>query len=175
MYQSKRSEGSLSLATKTSAWFPITRVEPYLRIPFVDGGRDESGCDCWGLIRLVLFRERGVSVPTYGDISAEELVRVQSTIGADKNQSNWVQLDVGDEQPFDIAVMTGTMRTHEGAPLRMAMVHVGIVTRPRFLLHTEKGFGAQHVAFRGAGASQSIVRRVKEIYRHKDLVGGNAT
>lgn len=36
----------------------------FIGVPFVNGGRDFSGCDCWGMVRLV-FQEYGIEVPDY--------------------------------------------------------------------------------------------------------------
>ena len=37
----------------------------YVGIPYRLHGRDRAGCDCWGLIRLVLEKEFGVLVPSF--------------------------------------------------------------------------------------------------------------
>ena len=48
----------------------------YIGLPFQDGGRGPHAFDCWGLVRDVYARELAVALPSYGEISARDLVRV---------------------------------------------------------------------------------------------------
>ena len=38
-------------------------VDKYVGIPFISGGRNEKGCDCYGLVRLILEKEYNYKLP----------------------------------------------------------------------------------------------------------------
>ena len=47
-----------------------TWAKKYVGIPFVTSGRDMSGCDCYGLVRMILMNEYGFDLPMLlGDYS----------------------------------------------------------------------------------------------------------
>ena len=99
-------------------------AEKYVGIIFVDHGRTVQGTDCWGLVRLVLKEQCGVDVPSYGEISATELLMVTKTISQEANREPWHTVKI--PKAFDVALM-------RGRPL-----HVGIMISDKQILHIEK-------------------------------------
>jgi len=128
-------------------------AERYVGLPFKDFGRGFSGVDCWGLVRLVLKNECNVEVPSYGEISARDLVRVTSTIASESNCDPWRPVDHGELQPFDVALM-------RGKPL-----HVGIMASATQVLHVEERICAVLLPLTHA----SISRRIVGFRRHREL------
>jgi cell wall-associated NlpC family hydrolase len=86
---------------------------------------------CWELVRRVYQDHRGIDLPSYGEVSARDLVRVAREIG--KGQEAWEPVDV--PQAFDVALMRG----------RSAVWHVGVMTDAKNVLHTERATNAVRV------------------------------
>lgn len=98
----------------------------YVGIPFVDGGRDISGVDCWGLVRLIYAERLGVSLPSYGEISAAELIRIARAI--DAGQEQWAPVEA--PRAFDVVLLRLYDRAWTG--------HVGVAIDGTRMLHTER-------------------------------------
>lgn len=130
-------------------WF-----EKYIGLPFVDHGRDWCGVDCWGLVRLVLWVECRIQVPSYGDISAEDLTKVAKEIGGESGREPW--LPVIYVNPFDVAVM------HR----RRSPVHVGIMIDDKMILHIERATLAVQVPIK----HPSVMFRSISYFRHRELL-----
>lgn len=107
-------------------------ITGYVGIPFKDGGRDRSGCDCWGLVRLVLA-DHGIDVPSYGEISAENLLGIAREVKGALGAGPWRKVDMEPRRALDCVVMR-----HFSSPRRLA-VHIGIMASPDLMLHTEAG------------------------------------
>lgn len=126
----------------------------YINVPYLDGGRNRNGVDCWGLVRLVYASELNIDLPSYGEISAEDLIKVARNIDAGKDGETWVDVAAEETREFDVCVMrfAGTKRVG----------HVGIVT-PHGILHVEKGVDAAIVSQK----HHTIRERIACFRRHK--------
>jgi len=125
-------------------------VSEYIGIPFAGHGRDRNGCDCWGLVRLVLAEQFGISVPSY-DAAYSDCCSSEVGPHIDRVASEWQQVDPA--LPGDVVVMRIT-----GRPW-----HVGLVIAPGRMLHVERGLDACQERFDG----QHWRNRIVGIYRHR--------
>lgn len=86
---------------------------------------------CWELVRRVYQNHRGIELPSYGEVSARDLVRVARKIS--EGQEAWEA--VTEPQVFDVALMRG----------RSAVWHVGVMTDAGHVMHTERATGAVRI------------------------------
>ena len=130
----------------------------YVGIPFVDLGRDRAGCDCWGLVRLVLGEQAGVQLPSLATCYGSEAnaAGVGDTVKAERRSGAWDLIEPGDERPFDVVEMSGAARV-PGSGWVFGPLHVGVVVTSGWLLHAERGTAAVLARYR---EDQGIRRRV---------------
>ena len=100
---------------------------PFVGIPYRSKGRDRSGCDCWGLIKIVHGEAFGVTVPGYEEDYAcpDELREVARAIGREQDGPFWEKV----ENPVAGDVILFRRGTHGG--------HVGLFVTGEFMLHME--------------------------------------
>lgn len=140
-------------------------VNDYMRIPFITDGRDMRGCDCWGLVRLILKEQAGVEIPAYAGTSTDDHARVNRSMASDSAQPPWqCVVDPGQERKFDVVLMSRTIRTDRG--VSNVPMHVGLVTEPGWMIHTEKHANTAHVRLDGL----AVKRKVLSIHRHEQLI-----
>lgn len=133
----------------------------YLRIPFLDRGNDRSGCDCWGLLRLILAEQCGIALPDYaGTVEAGDWKTKVRELTGGAAGADWREIEKGRERAFDGVLMRGQFR-NEGR-LHSRPVHVGVVIDPGRLIHTEAGSGVTIADYRNHPAMRS---RVVGFYR----------
>ena len=121
------------MARRASHAGPAPRPVPlaqYIGVPFVDGGRILAGCDCWGLVRLVLREQCLIELPDYGEISARDLARVTATMRREADAEPWCPVEREQVRQFDVVLM-------RGRPL-----HVGVMLSAARVLHVEAKTGS---------------------------------
>ncbi|HWO99207.1 MAG TPA: NlpC/P60 family protein [Methylococcus sp.] len=99
----------------------------YIGIPFRDGGRDRSACDCWGLVRLIYRDELGIDLPDgtgYAHVrDGEGISRICDSLLLD-----WYPI-VGKPRPFDVPLFR----------LAKGCAHVGVMIDGVRMVHAAQG------------------------------------
>jgi cell wall-associated NlpC family hydrolase len=101
-------------------------VKKYIGIPFVSNGRTAEGCDCYGLVRLVLNNEYGVVLPELSD-DYTDAVNIEETKRLFEEKRPVLASEKIDN-PAEKAVV---IITEHGAP-----AHIGIFAGGGYILHT---------------------------------------
>ncbi len=103
----------------------------YIGIPFKSGGRDRSGVDCYGLVRLVYLEQAGAQLPSLDDLYKDALKAAETEPLFVAN----VPLLLGErhENPkfLDVAVIL-----ERGHP-----THLGVYVGGGFILHATRRLG----------------------------------
>jgi hypothetical protein len=142
-------------------------VERYIGIPFVDLGRDRDGCDCWGLVRLVIAEQAGVELPSLatGYVSEANAGGVQEQVEAQRVSGMWRRMEAGLERRFDVVELS--LPVHTDAGWVYGPLHVGVVVLPGWLLHIHRATDSLLARY---NEDQAIRRRVLGFWRHHRLV-----
>lgn len=104
----------------------------YIGIPFVDGGRDLSGLDCWGLVKIIHKELFDHDLPEF-DVSAFD---TQSVIYAMQDRTGWNEVD---EESYEVGDVVA-MGIHPKYP--NFVNHVGVYVGKRGVIHTIKKHGS---------------------------------
>lgn len=144
---------------------PPSWAEAYIGIPFSDLGRSQNGCDCWGLVRLVLAQRCGLELPSLATSYESEAKSdaVARSIDSARISGEWRFIVAGHEREFDVAEMITPMRL--GTAWCFSPLHVGIVVSQGWLLHTERETGSLLCRYK----EQGINKRIAGFWRHRDL------
>jgi len=110
-------------------------MDDYSHIPFVDGGRDEHGVDCWGLVCLVSRDEFGVELPDYpGAGLSRGRISAKTLLGDVRQRRDEDFHPVEKPQPGDVVLLQPS-----GRPILVGIV---VSVRPRLkMMHAERGIG----------------------------------
>lgn len=100
-------------------------VDAYVGLPWQPRGRDRSGVDCWGLVRLVYAERLGIVLPSYDTVGPAEPLAVARTVRRESAGMEWQEIAVPAARTFDFAVMRAG--------------HIGLVAPRRMILHIPEG------------------------------------
>lgn len=148
---------------------PPLWVGGYVGIPFADLGRDRQGCDCWGLVRLVIAEQRGVVLPSlatrYG--SEGNAAAVAAAVETERHSGAWQRIERGFERPFDVVEMSGAAwvpGAGAGSGWVFGPLHVGVAAAG-WLLHVERATAAVLARYR---EDPAVRRRVLGFWRYQE-------
>ncbi|WP_027517888.1 NlpC/P60 family protein [Bradyrhizobium sp. WSM1417] len=121
--------------------------EPYVGIPYLERGRSISGCDCYGLVRLVLAELRGAELPSFVEayVSATDRAALARLIAGEI--APWQPVAFGEERPFDGVLMRAGR----------LLSHIGLVVEPGRLLHVSEGEESRIERYRAPPLSHRVV------------------
>jgi sulfur carrier protein ThiS len=131
----------------------------YVGIPFVSGGRDYTGIDCWGLVRLVYKEQFNIELPSFTDEYFDnDTQRMQELISQYKE--GWEQVDAPSEGTVVLFRVLG------------AETHLGVAISSTHFLHAMEDQSSAVEAFSGTNWKNRIVGYFK--YKEKGAVVLNA-
>ncbi len=132
----------------------------FLLIPFRAGGRDEKGCDCWGLFRLVFEHLTGIALPSYAAVPTGVAHAEAETIRAALASDDWRPV----EAPEALAGVLMDARQEIGGKWVRLPNHVGLMLDANRIIHTTPEGGASVVPL-----THPSFRRIKirGFFRHK--------
>lgn len=125
----------------------------YIGIPFQYRGREHSGCDCYGLVELVLSEVFDVAVRDFDYASDVDETTVADLFEEGLREAEWQR--VIEPRPGDVVLLR-----IEGHP-----VHCGIVVGDGRMLHTMEGVNSHIERIDG----ERWFDRVYGYYRHDHM------
>lgn len=128
-------------------------VNKYIKIPFVEHGRAEEGCDCWGLVKIIYEKELGIKLPSLLDYKdTKDRFSISALVEAEKN-IQWDQINEGQEKEFDVLIFR----------ILNVPTHVGLVYKKDTMIHCEKGKGTYLTEY---NKEHHWKKRLYGIFRH---------
>lgn len=122
----------------------------YVGLPYSKGGRDRTGIDCWGLVRLVHAEQFGNALPSFADAYdlATERDRLADLIAQQKEA--WQPVD--STEVGDVIVLR----------IEGAESHLGVIVAPGMMLHAMAGSGSVIEPY----ASAKWLHRISGYFRY---------
>jgi cell wall-associated NlpC family hydrolase len=105
----------------------VSWTAQYIGLPFLAGGRDRDGLDCWGLVSLVYREQLGVALDDLSGLYLDDCAvkDIAPLIARQAEGPQWRKVERDAVQPFDVLVF------RRGA----LAAHVGLVIDRKYFLH----------------------------------------
>ena len=117
-----------------------TNWSDYVGVPFQSKGRNETGCDCWGLVCLIYRRELGIALPEYADLYRDANETLSVCKGFESHtEDHFEQVPALLNRDLDCVVVR--MR---GLPMHVG-VYCGKVDGRPSMIHTTQARGHSHI------------------------------
>lgn len=147
------SPGRIPLIEKPASTFSGNAFDRFVGIPYRDRGRGFDGCDCYGLLRLVLGELAGITLASFSDlyVSAADHHAIACLV---EGLEQWDRVPEGRERRFDGVLM----RT--GREIR----HVGVVVDPGLVLHVDRGLTSRIERY----SAPPLKHRLAGFYRYRN-------
>lgn len=100
-------------------------LSEYIGIPFLAGGRDRAGCDCWGLLRLIYQERMGLLLPAY--TGYDDPLSAQAAALIQEGRTDWQVVE--SPEPMDAVLFKVAGRPN----------HIGLVVAPGQMIHSAAG------------------------------------
>lgn len=125
----------------------------YIHIPFKEHGREENGCDCWGLARIIYKEQLGIELPTLLDYKNTHDGHSIADLYEDEHLM-WDEVLEGQEKEFDILVFK----------ILSLPTHIAVVINKGMMIHCEYGIGTHITEYY---RDFQWRKRLAGIYRYK--------
>lgn len=130
-------------------------LQSYIGIPFRARGRDRSGIDCYGLVRLYLREQHGIELDEY-EYDVDDRPACGKVVGQAARSTPWTTVE--EPRPGDVAILRVM-----GQPM-----HCAVCIGGGRILHASDRVGTCIERL----ASPAWARRVIGYRRHRELFHG---
>ena len=98
-------------------------LDRFVGLPYVEGGRDWTGTDCWGIVRLYLREAYGIELPSYDGPTIRH--DHPDLMAARAGDGPWRQVEV--PRAGDLGLWKRPRRE----------LHAGVLVAPGMVLHND--------------------------------------